>query len=337
MATYNSVVARASSGSDPLVPEPVSAQIIQEMTTQSVMLQRAKKVQLSAKTERLPVLDVLPMAYWVTNQQSTGGTDGGSDTGLKQTTNQEWANVTLIVEELASIVPIPEAYLDDAQVPLWDEIRPRLAESLGYTLDAAALFGVDKPATWPTDIYHAAVAAGNLVVDGTTKSQSNPAANADLGELTTQLGEKIALDGYSVDGFAARPGLNWRLASLRNTQGTPIFQPNMNGSPGGNLYGYGVSEVNNGSFDATRAQLIAGDWSKAVLGMRQDITFKLFTEGVISDGAGKVLLNLMQQDSVAMRVTMRVAYVTANPVTRLNSDGDTRFAFGVVQTAGAGS
>ena len=59
---YNSVVSRDGSD-DPLIPVPVSAQIIQEMPTQSFMLQRAGQVQMSTKTQRHPVLSVLPMAY----------------------------------------------------------------------------------------------------------------------------------------------------------------------------------------------------------------------------------------------------------------------------------
>jgi hypothetical protein len=91
----------------------------------------------------------------------------------------------------------------------------------------------------------------------------------------------------------------------------------------------------NGSWDADEAELIAGDWSKAIVGLRQDITWKMFDQGVISDGDGAVVLNLMQQDAVALRVTMRVAYATSNPVTTLNSDENTRFPFGVVQATTA--
>ena len=152
MPTYNAMIARDATD-DPLVPTPVSAQILQEMPTQSAILQRSRRVQLATKTQRQPVLDVLPVAYFV----------GGGDTGMKQTSSLDWKNVDLITEELACIVPIPEAYLDDAQVPIWDEVRPRLTEALGKLVDAACLFGVDRPATWSTDIYTAAVAAGNAV------------------------------------------------------------------------------------------------------------------------------------------------------------------------------
>jgi len=316
VATYNSLMSRDASN-DPLVPEPVSKEILQELPTSSVLLQRARQVPMSTKTSRMPALDVLPMAYFV-----------GGDTGLKQTSSQDWKNVDLIVEEIAAIVPIPEAYLDDAQIPIWSEVRPRMQEAIGSVLDGAALFGVNKPSTWPTAIYQGAVASGNTVIAG---------AGDDVAVDIANVGEKLSQDGYAINGFASRPGFTWRLNTMRSSQGAPIYQPNLQGGLGGNLYGYGLSEVTNGSWDNSEAELIAGDWSKAMVGMRQDISFKMFTEGVISDDDGKVVLNLMQQDSVAMRVVMRVAYATANPVTRLNADGATRYPFGVLQATTAAS
>lgn len=66
--------------------------------------------------------------------------------------------------------------------------------------------------------------------------------------------------------------------------------------------------------------------------MRQDVTFKLFDHRVISDDSGAVVLNLMQQNSIALRVVMRMAFATANPVTGLNTNSKTRNPFAVVHT-----
>lgn len=306
---FDSLISRDNSD-DPLIPVPVSAQILQEMPTQSFALSRGGRVQMSTKSQRQPVLDVLPMAYWVSG-----------DTGMKQTSAVDWKNVTLVAEELAVIVPIPEAYLDDSQVPIWDEVRPRIVEAIGAKIDAAVLFGTDKPASWPAAIYPSLRAAGNTVAVGT---------GVDFGQDVAALGELIAKDGFAVNGFGARPGLKWKLVGLRSTDGIPIYQPDLQNGGGGNLYGYGVDEVNNGSWDSDEAELIAGDWSKMIIGLRQDITWKMFDQGVISDGDGAVILNLMQQDSIALRVTMRLAYATSNPVTTLNSNANTRFPFGAI-------
>lgn len=313
---YDSIISRDASN-DPLVPIDVSDQIIQEMPNQSVMLQRAMQRRLSTATSRQPVLDVLPTAYFVSG-----------DTGMKQTSAQDWKNVELVVEELAVIVPIPEAYLDDSQVPIWDEVRPRITAAFGAKVDAACLFGTSKPSTWGTAIYPGAVAVGNTVTAGT---------GDDLAVDIASTGELLATQGFPITGFASRPGFMWRLNAMRSHGQTqvPIYEPNLQGGPGGSLYGYPLNEVSNGSWDASEAELIMGDWSKAILGVRQDITFKMFTEGVVTDSDGTVVLNLMQQDAVALRATMRLAYASANPVTMLESDSGARFPFAALQAAGA--
>jgi len=317
---YDSIIT-ADGSNDPLIPEPVSTQIIQELPQESFVLANGGRVNMSTRTQRQPVLDVLPHAYWVSG-----------DTGLKQTSAVDWANVNLIAEELAVIVPIPENYLMDAQVPIWNEVRPRLVEAIGRTLDAAALFGVNKPGSWPAAVAPSAVLAGNTVTAGT---------GTDLGQDVAKLGEMIAQDGFTVNGFASRPGLSWFLTGLRSAGDVsiPIYQPNLQAgsAPGGTLYGYPLREVTNGAWDPSQAELIAGDWTKLIIGLRQDITFKVFDQGVITNSEGEVVLNLMQQDSVALRVVMRVAYATANPVTSLNADEETRFPFGVLLPQGGGS
>lgn len=133
MAGYANVVGRADVG-DALIPDQVINEIIQEAPKSSVVLDRAKQVRLSAKKAKQPVLATLPEAYWV---------DG--DTGLKQTSKSQWESLTITAEELAVIVPIPDALVDDANIPLWDEIKPLLAEAIGKKVDQAALFGVDSP------------------------------------------------------------------------------------------------------------------------------------------------------------------------------------------------
>ncbi|GAA2618785.1 phage major capsid protein [Actinomadura fulvescens] len=304
---YNDMISRDASN-DPLVPESVSAEVIKEMPKSSAVLQLARRAAMSTKSNRQPVLSVLPTAYWV-----------NGDSGMKQTTREDWTNVTLVAEELAAIVPVPEAYVDDAQVPVWDEVRPSLAEALGRALDLAAIFGMNKPATWPSDIYTGAVAAGNTQAPG-----------SDLGQSVAHLARTITKDGFGVNGFATAPGFGWELMGFRNAQGNPIYQPDPTGEFAGRLYNRPASEVDNGGWDATKASLIAGDWSKAVIGVRQDITFKVFTEGVISDDTGKVILNLMQQDSIALRVVARFGFAVANPATALNPNAATRWPFGIL-------
>ena len=80
-----------------------------------------------------------------------------------------------------------------------------------------------------------------------------------------------------------------------------------------------------------------GDWTQAWVGTRQGIRYKVFDQGVITDGAGNVVYSLMENDMIALRVTARfgfkvVADETADGAT-LSSGDD--FPFAVVRPAQA--
>lgn len=307
---YDNIVGTASV-TDAMVPDQTTKEILKEAPGKSVILGRARKVPLSRKKAKQPVLSTLPEAYWV---------DG--ETGLKQTTKAAWENLTITAEELAVIVPIPDALIDDSDVPLWDEIKPLLVEAIGQKVDQAALFGTDKPESWPVGLVPGAIAAGNTLAVGT---------HADFGADVAALAEKVSIGGTAVNGFASRPGLQWKLVGLRDANGQPIYTPALAaGAPSG-LYGYQLDEVTNGGWNAEAAELLAADWNKVVVGVRQDITFDLFREGVITDASGKVILNLMQQDAKALRVVFRVGFQIAEPVARVT--GKKSFPAGVLTPA----
>jgi HK97 family phage major capsid protein len=317
MAGYANIQGRGDLYQPTMLPDALSKEIIKTAPQQSVVMARARRVPMSTKTSKQPVLASLPDAYWV-----------NGDTGMKQTTKAAWSGVSMTAEELAVIVPIPDALIADSSIPLWDEIKPLLVEAVGKKVDDATIFGNDKPASWPAALIPGAIAAGNTVAMGT---------GADVGVDFATLGEKLALDGFDMNGFIARPGLRWSLIGLRDSSGRSIYQPPQNsgisqgqGGDTGTLYGYPLNEVTTGVWDPATAVLLGADWTKVVVGVRQDITFEMFSEGVISDDTGAVILNLMQQDTKAMRLVFRVGFQVANPMTRLNVNPATRYPAGVI-------
>jgi hypothetical protein len=70
-----------------------------------------------------------------------------------------------------------------------------------------------------------------------------------------------------------------------------------------------------------------------VYSIRQDVTFKIFTEGVVSDENGAVVYNLMQQDMKVLRAVMRLGWQVANPINIDREDIAGTFPFGVLQPA----
>lgn len=288
-----------------IIREQVVQTIFQEAPKQSVFMSLAKKLpNMTSKQTRIRVLDFLPTAYWV---------DG--DTGMKQTTKQAWDNVYLTAGELAVIVPIPEAVLDDAEFDVMGEITPRIHEAIGQKVDSAAIFGVNRPREWQNDIITMARQAGNNVT---------PATGKDYYELI--LGEnglfaKVEEDGYGVTGALSSMGMRAKLRGLRDTTGQPIFKSNMQEKAAYTLDGAPMHFPENGAFDNSIAQLVVGDFKQAVYAIRQDITVKILDQGVIQDPVTKeIVYNLAQQDMIALRVVFRMGWALPNPATRVNED-----------------
>ncbi len=133
---YTSLTDRTDAGA--LIPEEVASIIIREMPAQSAALRLARQVTMPRGQQRMPWLSTLPATYWVNR-----------DTGLRQTPEQTWSNKYLNAEELAVIVPIPEAVIDDSDFDIWGEVRPRLVEVFGMAIDATVFLGTNKPSSWP--------------------------------------------------------------------------------------------------------------------------------------------------------------------------------------------
>src|SRR3990172_140965 len=108
---YNSIISRTDAAD--LIPTETSQEIIKEIPQSSVVMQFGRPLpNLSRKQRRVPVMSLLATAYFV-------APGAGAETDRKQTTEANWGGVDLVAEELAVIVPIPEAVLDDADYDIW--------------------------------------------------------------------------------------------------------------------------------------------------------------------------------------------------------------------------
>ena len=303
-------------GASALMPEEVSREIIQDVPQGSAVLSLFTKLpNMSRAQQRMPVLSMFPSAYFV-----------NGDTGKKRTTKMAWDNKFLSAEEIAVIVPIPESVLDDADYDIWSEVRPRLVESIGSTIDAAILHGLNAPASWPDALVPGAIAAGNIIALGT---------GADIYDDIMGEGGSIALveqDGFMVTGHIGALTMKAKLRGLRDgATGFPIFVKDMQQ---GNMYQLDGSPIYfplNGGLDPTEALLISGNFKNAVFSIRQDITYKLLTEATLYDTDNVTpLYRLAEQDMVALRVVIRLAWQVPNPINRIQPNETLRYPFSIL-------
>lgn len=300
---------------DVVIPEDVVAGIIQAVPEQSVVMRLGRQLRNMARGQtRMPVMSAYPTASFV-----------NGDTGLKKETDMAWTNVYLNAEPIAAIVPIPEDVFDDVDYNVWDEVRPRIVEAIGAEIDAAMLVGTGKPSSWPSDLLTGATAASQTV---------NSGANPALDLYDEILGEGgivsfVEEDGYMVDGYVGALPLRAKLRGLRTSYGEPIFTANMQDTNRYFLDGNPIEFPRNG-FASSSALLFAGDWQQLVWSIRTDMQFKILDQAVIQDSSGNIKYNLPQQDMIALRCVMRLAFALPNPINLVNQNASTRYPFGVL-------
>lgn len=307
------------SNADALIPVEQSREILANVPQKSKLLQLMKRLpNMSAAQRTLPVLNALPTAYFV------DGADENGVPGIKQTSKLEWGKLTLTAEELAVIIPIPEAVLDDASYDIWGEIKPQIEEAFAVAIDKAILFGTNKPTSWASAIVPTAITAGNYIEIGT---------NTDVaGDIIGENGvmDLVSQDGYRVNGFLAAASMEAKLRDLRTTDHGLLYTPALTSAEPDSLLGRSIQYDNQGIFGDT-ALLVGGDFSKAVYAIRQDLTYKVLDQAVIQDPTdGSIVYNLAQNDMVALRCVMRLGFQVANPINRANGTAATRYPFAVL-------
>lgn len=319
MPTYNNLISRTDAAA--LIPEQVSNEIMNGVTESSAAMRLGRRLQnMSRGTMRMPVMSALATAYFVSG-----------DTGLKQTTEVNWTNKYVTAEELAVIVPIPEAVLADANYDVWGEIKPSLVEAFGKAIDAAVFYGTNIPANWTTDLGAAGIVAGataaSTLVSAAAYTDLYEAILGETGAGVAGAFGKVEAFGYGVTGSVAPMLMRGKLRNVRDTDGQPIFKPAMQTAGDYTLDGAPILFPQNGAISNTY-YLISGQWNQLVYSMRADVTYKVLDQAVIQDGAGQIVYNLAQQDMVALRAVMRLGFALPHPVTRM--DAGTGYPFAVL-------
>lgn len=308
---YNTAVTR--SDAQALIPEEVSKAMLGKMTEGSAALQMFRRIPVSRNSIRFPIISALPTAYWVSG-----------DTGLKQTTKMAWDNKFMTMEEIATILPVPENVADDIEADMWDEAEPLVREAIERVLDLAVFFGINAPASFPTNIFAAANAAGNVVTEGTATA----AQGGYMGDVDNLI-SAVEEDGYDVDGFVASRAVRRKFRAARDTQGRKNDPGRLSGDLK-ELDGSPVSYPMRGLWSTTggagsNVRMFAGQWDQFVIGVRQDIEMKFLDQAVIQDNTGAIVYNLPQQDMVAYRLKFRVGWQVANTLNNDNPDANTRY------------
>ena len=255
-----------------------------EIARGSAVLQLSDVKPMKSDTMKFQVWADKPGAYWVGEGERIN------------TSKASWIFPEMQAKKIAVIIPVTREKLNDTTIDVFEELKPQIAEAFYTTFDKACLFGEGSP--FAKNVLGVATSAGNVV---TRDTQS---LDLDISDLMGEIEEK----NLDVNGFAGHYGLKKELRSLRDANGNQLAVMGMKEN---SLYENPLTFVRNGAFDKEQAELIAADWSKSIVGIREGIEFEILKEATLQSvtmGDGKPL-SLAENDMIAIKATMRLAYL----------------------------
>jgi hypothetical protein len=269
--------------------------LIGAIRTESVVLALGNVQRMSAGQESIPVVSFLP----------TAGFTGVRYGGRKPQTKIEWSAASLIPREIACTFAIPRPWVDDADFDVWGSARELAADAIARVLDAAVLFGTNAPPEFP---------AGGVAGTEPPITGADALAAIDAGMAA------IESTGLLPNGIASGTAIGSTLrAEYRSIGALPSE------APAPTVYGLPVRTTP--IWQATEGDAVVGDWTKLLIGVREDITYDTSEDAILQDATGVIVANAFQENLVAMRVYMRVGVVIGAPV---KVDGTAADAFEAV-------
>jgi HK97 family phage major capsid protein len=210
---------------------------------------------------------------------------------------------------------------NDLDYDLWRAITPGIGQAFAKRLDAAIFSGTDKPEAWTAEaIVPAAIAAGN-----TTVADSTPDQGGIVNDIFEAADDPEA-DGFTATGIAAVRSLRGQLRRARDAGGQLLGEATPDG-----VADLGIAYAVAGSLPADTLAVV-GEFPLLIIGVRQDMTAKVFDSGVVTDDTGEIKVNLMQEDKLALRVVARYGFNVAVPATLADAGAGTAYPFGVLTT-----
>lgn len=234
-----------------LVPEPLAVRVYEILPDLSVMRNLADVIPMSSETLRVNFLQERPQAYWIGERQT------------KTTTSAEFGQVTLTANKLVARMLVSDELVADANINIVQWIVGKFAEAIAVAEDRAFFTGsgTGQPKGITTESLTTVSKAGaTLSFD-------------DIISLMYAVSQATRNGRQSRPAFVAHAKVIQQLQKVKDSSGQYIWGPGLRRGGGeterlpDTIYGFPLYEQN----DLPQDRLYFGDWSKYVIGDRQQI------------------------------------------------------------------
>lgn len=266
------------------VPGEQAKSIMKDIARGSSILRLSRVEPMTTDTKEFPVMTEGAGAYWV------------GETERIKTSAATWIFPVMEAKKIAVIIPVSKEKLKDTTINVFEELKESIGEAFYKAIDSACLFGVNSP--FAKNIFDAAVSEENYIVDGTQS------LDLDVSDTMALIEES----GTDVNGFAANNGIKNRLRKLRDANGNQLY---VNGTGGKEFYNEPIEFSRNGSWDKTKAEVIAADWTKSLVGIRDGLEYEILKEATLQGtvAADGKPISLAEQDLIGIKATMRLGFL----------------------------
>ncbi|RXK19088.1 phage major capsid protein [Macrococcus sp. DPC7161] len=256
--------------------EPILLDVVQN----SKVMQLGKAVEMEGQSEKkFTYWADKPGAYWVGEGQKI------------KTSKPSTINASMRAHKLGVILVASREYLNYTYSQFFTAMRPQIAEAMYLKIDEAGLLNIDNPFT--QSVAQAAaktegnVITGDINLDNILKLEDALLAHdVEPNAFISKNQNKTALRGVIDDVTKER----YYDRSTNTLDGLPVVDLKSNEIKKGEIY--------------------AGDFDKMFYGVPYPMNYEISTEGQLStitneDGSP---VNLFEQELIALRVTMDVAF-----------------------------
>lgn len=261
------------------VPTEIASEVVKNIVEESTVFNLCKHVPMASDKKVIPVLSDTGKAYWV---------EEGSEIG---TSIQGWEYPELEAKKLAVIIPFTKEKYEDSVMDVMSEIKQGISDAFTRAIDGAVLFGTNSPFT--TNI-------AGAVVEG-SKIANTGKLDIDISNAMT----KVEENDLVVNGIVAPTSVKGTLRNLRDSNGNAIAVTG--GITGTSIYNTPIHIPVTSVWDKLKANVLVGDFSRAMIGTRSDITYEVLDQATVGG------INLAERDLLAVKCTMRFGFNVIDP------------------------
>ena len=265
---------------DGTIPDKYNDLILKDVMEGSKVMQLAKYEEMDSKEKKFEYFAKGPGAYWV-----------GEGKKIK-TSKPQWLDAKMVAKKLGVIVPCSRELLSYKVSDFFKKMRPKIAEAFYKKFDDAVILNEDNP--FPQSLEESIMESGNSISTGLT--YDNILALED-----------ILSDGdFDVNAFISTKKNRSTLRNVQKIENGVVVET-LYDRANNTLDGYPVVDLKS----LEKGTLYAGDFDYMYYGIPYGMSYKISEEAQLStltneDGTP---VNLFEQELVALRVTMDVAFM----------------------------